>query len=314
MAGNVEPGIEDRGSRIEDRRSRTAEHTDRSSIFHPRSSIRRVLRLWKLYTIMDFTFVAADLRLAVVYFISDFISHFAGITAMLLLAERFAGIGAWSRDQVLFMLGYASTVGGLLSLFFGYNVLMISRRIGRGQLDHTLVQPQPVWMALLTEGFMPISNLIILIPGGTLLVLAASRLELAISAGWLALLAINILASCAIVLAFSFAWGSLAFWAPRAAEEVSSSATGILSELKTFPLDGLGPLLLGSLSTALPVSFVAWYPCRALLGLDTTTWSVWVTPLAALLLGALAVWIFQKGMHHYGRTGSQRYSDLGHRG
>ena len=69
-------------------------------------TLQRVLRLWKLYTIMDFTFVAADLRLAVVYFISDFISHFAGITAMLLLAERFAGIGAWSRDQVLFMLGY----------------------------------------------------------------------------------------------------------------------------------------------------------------------------------------------------------------
>ena len=132
MAGSIEPRIEDRGSKI-------AEHTGRSSIFYLRSSIRRVLRLWKLYTIMDFTFVAADLRLAVVYFISDFIAHFAGVTAMLMLAERFAGIGAWSRDQVLFMLGYATSVGGLLSLFFGYNVLMISRRIGRGQLDHTLV-------------------------------------------------------------------------------------------------------------------------------------------------------------------------------
>jgi ABC-2 type transport system permease protein len=307
MEADLEP-------RTENREPRSTILDPRSSIFHPRSSIRRVLRLWKLYTIMDFTFVAADLRLALVYFISDFISHFAGITAMLLLAERFAGIGAWSRDQVLFMLGYATTVSGLLSLFFGYNVLMISRRVGRGQLDHTLVQPQPVWMALLTEGFMPISNLIILIPGGGLLIWAASRLELAVSTGWLALLAINILASCAIVLAFSFAWGSLAFWAPRAAEEVSSSATSILSELKSFPLDGLGPVLLGSLSTALPVGFIAWYPCRALLGLDTTTWGAWVTPLAALLLGAFAAWVFQKGLQYYGRTGSQRYSDLGHRG
>jgi ABC-2 type transport system permease protein len=263
---------------------------------------------------MDFTFVAADLRLALVYFISDFISHFAAISAMLLLAERFAGIGAWSRDQVVFMLGYATTVGGLLSLFFGYNVLMISRRIGRGQLDHTLVQPQPVWMALLTEGFMPVSNLVVLLPSGGLLAWAASRLELEITASWLALFGLNLLASCAIVLAFSFAWGSLAFWAPRAAEEVSSSATDILSELKSFPLDGLGPLLLGSLTTALPVGFVAWYPCRALLGIDTTTWGAWVTPLAALLLGALAAWVFQKGLQRYGHTGSQRYSDLGHRG
>jgi ABC-2 type transport system permease protein len=277
-------------------------------------TIRRLLRLWKLYAIMDFTFVAADLKLALVYFISDFILHFAGTMATLLLAKRFAGIGVWSQDQVLFMLGYASTVGGLLSLFFGYNVLMISRRIGRGQLDHTLVQPQPVWMALLTEGFMPVANLVVLLPSSGLLIWSISRLELPITAGWLALFGINLLASCAIVLAFSFAWGSLAFWAPRAAEEVSSSATDILSELKSFPLDGLGPVLLGSLSTVLPVGFVAWYPCRALLGLDTTTWGGWVTPLAALLLGGLAAWVFQKGMRRYARTGSQRYSNLGHRG
>jgi ABC-2 type transport system permease protein len=263
---------------------------------------------------MDLTFVLADLKLALTYFISDFILNFATITATLLLAERFAGIGAWSRDQIVFMLGYATTVSGLLSLFFNYNVLMISRRVGRGQLDHTLVQPQPVWLSLLTEGFMPISNLIVVLPGVGLLVWAASRLAQPITIGWLALLALNLLASCAVVLAFSFGWGSLAFWAPRAAEEISSSATDMLSELKAFPLDGLGPLLLGSLTTALPVGFVAWYPSRALLGLDSTTWGKWLTPIAALLLGALAAWIFQKGMRRYEHTGSQRYSSLGHRG
>ena len=45
-----------------------------------------------------------------------------------------------------------------MNMFFGYNVLTISRRLGRGQLDHTLVQPQPIWLSLLTEGFMPFSG------------------------------------------------------------------------------------------------------------------------------------------------------------
>jgi ABC-2 type transport system permease protein len=307
MVGNVEPRTKNQEPRTEDR-------DPRFSILDLRSSVRRLLRLWKLYTVMDFTFVAADLKLALTYFTSDFVLSFAAISGTLLLAERFAGIGVWTRDQVLFMLGYATIVNSLLSMFFGYNVLMISRRVGRGQLDHTLVQPQPVWMALLTEGFMPCSYLVVLLPGIGLLVWAAGRLGLAITAGWLALFGINLLASCAIVLAFSFGWGSLAFWAPRAAEEVSSSATDILFELKSFPLDGLGPLLLGSLTTALPVGFVAWYPCRALLRIDTTTWGAWVTPLAALLLGSLAAWVFRKGMKHYARTGSQRYSGFGHRG
>jgi len=66
--------------------------------------------------------------------------------------------------------------------------------------------------------------------------------------------------------------------------------------------------------TVLPVGFVAWYPARALLGLDPSRWSSWMTPLAALIFALVTSWIFQKGMHYYGRTGSQRYSSLGHRG
>ena len=75
--------------------------------------------------------------------------------------------------QVLFMLGYATVVSGLMNMFFGYNVLFISRRLGRGQLDHTLIQPQPIWLSLLTEGFMPFSGSPMLLPGIALMVWSA---------------------------------------------------------------------------------------------------------------------------------------------
>ena len=276
--------------------------------------LRRLLRLWRMYAALDFTFLMADVKLALIWYISDGIVNLASITAVLLLAERFAGIGAWTRDQIVFMLGYATLGSGLLSMFFGYNVLTISRRLGRGQLDHTLIQPQPIWLSLLTEGFMPFSSAPMLLPGIGLLAWATSRLPLAITPGWLALLALNLAASSAVVLAFSFLWGSLAFWAPRAAEEISSSSTTLLYQLKPFPLDGLGPLLLGGMMTVLPVGFVAWYPCRALLGLDPSGWAGVITPLAALAFSIVTSLIFLKGLRHYGRTGSQRYSSLGHRG
>jgi len=285
-----------------------------SAILHLRSSVRRLLRLWKLYAGMDLIFLAGDLKTVLSWYIADGVINLAAVTGTLLLAERFAGIGVWTREQIIFMLGYATTVSGLMSTFFGYNVLTISRRIGRGQLDHTLVQPQPIWLVLLTEGFMPFSSSATLLPGVGLLAWASSGLALPISPGWLALLLLNLLASAAIVLAFSFAWGSLAFWAPRAAEEISSSAVDVLYQLKGFPLDGVGPLLLSGLLTFLPVGFVAWYPCRALLGIDQASWSIWVTPLAALLLASSAAWVFHKGMQRYARTGSQRYSGFGHRG
>lgn len=277
------------------------------------STIARLLRLWRLHAYLDFLFMTRDPRFFLSCYLSDAILNLARVTAVFLLAERFEGMGTWTKFQVIFMLGYAMLVGGMLDTLFGYNILPISRRLGRGQFDHTLIQPQPVWMALLTEGFSPFIGSAVLVPGIGLMLWSAGKLSLAPSLAWAALLALNFVASLCIVLSFSYLWGSLAFWAPRAAEEVSSSSVRLLYQLKSFPLDGLAPLLVGGLLTALPVGFVAWYPCRALLGIDQNMYAPALTPLAALVLAAVAVWAFRKGMQHYARTGSQRYLSFGFR-
>src|SRR5262249_54110899 len=156
----------------------------------------------------------------------------------------------WAAAQVTFMLGYSSLTTGLANMWFGYNVLEVSRRVGRGQLDHTLVQPQPMWLALLTDGFSPIIALPMVVPGLCLLGWAAVAVPLPVSLGWLALLAANILGSIAVLLSFSYAIGSLAFWAPRGAEEISMSAANILYQLNAYPLDGAPAVLAGGLLSA----------------------------------------------------------------
>jgi ABC-2 type transport system permease protein len=276
--------------------------------------VRRVLRLWQLYGTMDLLYLARGPQAAITYYLSDFVTGVAAVTATFLLAERFGGIGPWSRAQILFLLAYALLVRGLIDLFFNYNLAFISRRIGRGQLDHVLIQPQPLWMALLTEGFAPVTGSGMLLPGVALLVWSARELQLPISPAWSALFVANLLASMAIVLAFEFVWGSLAFWAPRATEEINSDSWRLLTQLSPFPLDGLAGLALTSLVTVVPVGLVAWYPSRALLGINSTVWtSEVVMCLAALSFVALAIWLFTRGLRHYGRTGSTRYLDYGHR-
>ncbi len=276
-------------------------------------TLRRLLRLWWLYGRMDLLWMLRDARLFFTYALSDIITNIGSVTAMLLLAERFQGIGPWTQWQVVFLLGYAMVVNASMNMFFQYNVLHISRRIGRGQMDHTLIQPQPLWMALLTEGFMPFSGSAMLWPGLGLLVWALVRLQMTITIGWLAAAVLNLVASALVMLSFSFVWGSLAFWTPRAAEEISSATVDLVSALKGFPLDALGPLLSGALLTVLPVGLVAWYPSRCLVGLDSRPWALWVTPLAAVAGLALAGLIFWRGLKHYANVGSQRYSAFGHR-
>jgi len=211
------------------------------------------------------------------------------------------------------LLGYALLVRGLVETFFGYNIAFISRRIGRGQLDHMLVQPLPLWMVLLSEGFAPVGSTSLLIPGLGLLVWSASQLHVGTSPAWWAMLVVDQIASLAVVLSFAYAWGSLAFWAPRAAEELNSSTFELSHQLAPFPLEGLSGFALAGLVTVVPVGLVAWYPSRVLLGIDAPQWAPALVPIAALAFASLATWIFRRGLEKYRRTGSTRYSDFGHR-
>ena len=277
------------------------------------SILKRILRLWRIYAYIDAMMMTRDLKTFLTYIISDTVLNIAGVTGMILLAVKFDGIGAWSRWQILFMLSYAMTVSGVMNLFFNYNISYISRRIGRGQLDHVLAQPHPLWMSLLTGGFVPFSGGITLLPGIALLCFATTKAGGAVTAGWLALLTLNVLSSVLIILAFSFLWGSLAFWSPRAAEEICSPIHHLLDEMRVYPLDRMRPALTGSLMTILPVGFVAWYPCRALLDISPNGIEYFGTFLAGLAFSVPAAWIFRKGLKHYERTGSQRYLNHGHR-
>jgi ABC-2 type transport system permease protein len=170
-----------------------------------------------------------------------------------------------------------------------------------------------MWLAFLTDGFTPFSGGIGSLPGLALLVLAAGRIGLAPTPAWLATLGLNLAASITIILAFSFVWGSFAFWAPRAAEEINSASFAMIDQLKPFPLDTVGAGLTAGLLTIVPAGFVAWYPSRALLGLDSSPAGPWITPAAALGFGIIAWLVFREGLRHYGHTGSQRYHDMGHR-
>ena len=274
----------------------------------------RLLRLWRLYATMDLLYVARGPRAALTYYFADLVRGAAAATATFLLAERFDGIGAWTKPQVLFLLGYALLVRMLIDLFFNYNLAHVSRRIGRGQLDHLLIQPQPLWMALVTEGFAPATGTGMLLPSMLLLGAANQQLHLSVTPGWWALFVVYLLASMLVVQAFEYAWASLAFWAPRAAEEINSHTWDLLQTLIPFPLDGLAGWALTSLVTIVPAGLVAWSPARVLLGLAPVTWrDAAVVPVAAILFAAFAAWIFPRGLHHYGYTGSSRYLDYGHR-
>jgi ABC-2 type transport system permease protein len=260
---------------------------------------------------MDLVLILRSPWTALTWLVTDFFSYTSGVAAVLLLAERFEGIAGWSRGQLVFLVGFSTTSAALRQTLFGYNLSAISRRVGRGQLDHVLVQPRSIMACFLTEGFSPFSSLGALLPGVVLLVAGARLARLGADPGSIAATAVCLVSSMTIVLAGSFALGAAAFWAPRGAEEISTRAGNLLS-VSDFPLDPVPRGLRTVLLTVIPAGFVAWFPASALLQ-RRPFWEWSLTPLAALVALTLAAWIFTKGLRRYVRTGSSRYSDFGHR-
>jgi ABC-2 type transport system permease protein len=262
---------------------------------------------------MSLLMVLRSRRNTIIQLLTDAVLNISAISTSFLLAARFDGIGPWSKSQVAFMLGYAILVNGILDSFFGYNIRMISRRIGRGQLDHLLLQPQPLWRALLTEGFTPFTQPFVIVIALAFLAWSSAGLPVAHDATWFAMVGLNVIASCGVVLAFQMLWGSLAFWAPLSAEEINAATNRMVRQLGTFPLDAARRSLNILLLTVVPVGFTAWFPAKQLVGQHPLDGRVLVTPLVALILLALAALVFSKGLRHYVTVGSQRYSAFGHR-
>jgi ABC-2 type transport system permease protein len=276
-------------------------------------TIKRLFQLWALYARMDAGWFLRDTMYCLVNIASDVIGNLTAMAGVFLLSQRFGGIGGMSSGQVLFMLGYACMVDGVVLLFFMMcNVGNISRRIGRGQMDHMLIQPLPLWMQLATEGFIPVSGNSKLLCGAALTAYAACTLHIAATPGWLVSLTVSLVASVAVMIAFSYVASTAAFYAPVAAEEISTTAIDLFS-VKSYPLGGLPLAGKLALCTVLPVGLTAWFPANFLLGLPAAGLPSLMLVVLALLFSTAAALLFKKGMNYYAKSGSTRYNDRGHR-
>ena len=278
------------------------------------ANIRQLFNLWGIYAKLDLTWFFRDTKYCVYNIIADVVSSLSSLAGVFLLAERFGNIGGMDSTQILFMLGYASIIDGIILMFFSMNnVAWISRLIGRGQLDHRLIQPVPFWMQLLTEGFIPISGNSMLICGIGISAYATSQLALSTGPLWVLVFLLSVLCSVAIILSFSYIAGCLAFYAPVAGEEISTSAVGLFGSLKTFPIGGLAMPAKVVLVTVLPIGLTAWLPANLLMGQTPQGFSDSLLIVVTIILALMASTLFKKGLKHYAKSGSTRYADRGHR-
>lgn len=274
---------------------------------------RKIFRLLRLYGRMDARFMTQDVFNASVTVIAEMVLALSELAGTALVALRFGGMGTLSSAEVLVFLAFYLFSQGIKSMFFaGFNVDSISRRIGRAQLDHMLIQPVPLWMQLLTEGFMPFSGCQKLLCGIAALCLFVPGAGIDVTPGWVALLLLLSLAHVAMEIAVSYLAGSTAFYRPVGCEEMSDVAVSLCDTVARFPLSGMPRPLVGVLMTVLPLGALTYLPALVLLSRVDAVLAAWPV-LLALTLGVCAKKAFVKGMRHYVKVGCARYKGMGHR-
>ena len=80
------------------------------------SRLAKQLRLWRLAGRMDLLFLSRSVRTGVAWYFADMLLGLSGAVWAFLLAERFDGIGPWSRRQIAFLLGFALLVRGVVDV------------------------------------------------------------------------------------------------------------------------------------------------------------------------------------------------------
>ena len=148
-------------------------------------NLKILFRLYRQYTKMDLLWFLRDTRYCLLQIFSDTVCAVCTIAGVFLLSEKFGGFGGMNQGEILFMMGFSTLVDGIYMMFFiGNNTSMISRIIGRGQLDHLMIQPVPLWAELLAQGFSPLSGSSMLVCGIGLTEYTVSRLPLSAPLPW----------------------------------------------------------------------------------------------------------------------------------
>ncbi|MEU6190963.1 ABC-2 family transporter protein [Nocardia sp. NPDC047038] len=209
-------------------------------------------------------------------------------------------LGGLDLDGALLLFGLSNTSFALSQVLFGHlDTLPVLIRMG--QLDAYHLRPQPLLLQLITSDislrrFARASVSIVA------LVTGAARNDIAWSSTTAALLALTLVGGIALFGGVFVCAAGLQFYLIDGSELTNSFTYGG-SFAATQPASVFPTPMRLLFGFAIPVSFTAYLPTLALLGLPgpplLPAWLAWLTPVAALWVWLLALGLWRSGTRHY---------------
>ena len=205
------------------------------------------------------------------------------------------GIGGWSWEAALVVLGAYTVLDGFSTTLLRPNLSTIVAHVREGTLDFVLLKPIDSQFWLSTRSFSP-WGLPGVVAGIALIGWALARSEEVLSPGGLALALALLTAGALILYSLWFLLAGLSIWFVKV-----WNATEVLRYTLVagrYPISAYPPALRVVFTLVLPVAFLTTVPAEALRGRASAAWALGSLAAAAIsLVGTRLFWQF--ALRHY---------------
>lgn len=242
--------------------------------------------------------IMGEMAYRVNFFVQLFQSLVELATALGGLAVIFAytnALGGWRPDEVLALVGVYFLVGGFISLVIQPGMSQLIDSVRDGTLDFTLTRPEDAQL-LVSIQRLEIWQLIDIVMGLAVLVIALVRLGAAVGAGQAGVFALMLLAGAAIIYSFWLMLATLSFWFVRVENILEIFRS--MYEAGRWPVSLYPGWLRFALTFIVPVAFATTVPAEALTGRLTADTMLGAMLLAVVLLAASRLF-WRAGLRHY---------------
>jgi ABC-2 type transport system permease protein len=188
---------------------------------------------------------------------------FLDFAAILILFHQVDALGDWSVAEVGVLYGISCVSFALADLVFGH-LDQLPEMIRKGDFDQVLVRPLGSLLQVISTDFA-LRRLGKLSQGLLVLVIALAYADVEWTLGRAAMLAVAIVAGCAIFAGVWVALSTIVFWLIDSHEAVNAFTYGG-NYLAQFPVNIFGPWLRRLVIYLIPLAFVAYFPALYLLG------------------------------------------------
>ena len=225
---------------------------------------------------------------------------FVGIWIMFTTVDSLGGFGL---AEIGFLYGATGLGLAFADLFVG-RIERLGQMIRLGKLDTMMVRPIPLLAQVCADEFA-LRRIARVVQTGLIFGFGSWYVDWSLPKAGLA--AVMVVSGSVIFFSVFIGFACLQFWTSDASE-VANAFTYGGNTVTQYPLTVFPREVVTGLTFLVPLAFVNWYPALYILDrpdpFGFPAWLQFASPLAAVLLGALAMLTWRTGVRHYTSTGS----------